>query len=248
MKKQERQEKWFVYPQTQHLDAPQSMELLAVHVNVEEKIDGDLVAFRTHEDQLEIYPPLALEFEPIVSHLQANQYQLNPEYVYFIELLAEAQGTILTYSRAPRGGAILVDVRTPEGWLDHEQKFQVAEALGLECAPLLYQGYLTSADTLVRLSQQESLLGGVMEGIIIKPVNLASGAKTRFGKLVNAEYVARKVFSRAEAHQLEQASGPQVGALLRRALGSQLDGELPPSRRGVEEFPMDGDTLPDSDL
>lgn len=226
-------QKWHSYVQCYPVDHQAVTGMLLTHVNVEEKIDGDRLAVRVNHDALSVHPNHLGTDDPLIQHLQGQLYQLNPDWVYFLEYMPDPEQAIASYTRTPRMGAILMDVRTPEGWLDHEAKFQEAEKLGFECAPLLYQGHVVDPEQLAGFLLHESVLGGTMEGIVIKPVTAGPDGKTRYAKVQTVDFQCRRAFTRLAAMH-EQLSPRDIDQMLRVAQHRQLNRVEPPSPDSLE--------------
>lgn len=213
-------EKRELYASVKALDSKEGAALLLQQVDVEEKIDGRRVLVWLENGELQA-PQLD---HPAIHMLRANAYQLNPDYVYVLEVLGEnGEGVRTQYGRAPRGGAFLLDVRTPEGWLSHEEKFMAAEQLGFEAPPLLYQGRITDAEMLGQFLSSESVLGGPMEGIIIKPLQAEKG-KTVYATLQTGAFTGKLAFERLPRHQ---GNIREMESFLQRDRDEILNGTMP---------------------
>ncbi len=188
---------------------------------IEEKIDGTPCIFglgpkEEGSDELVLQVRGRRLTEEAKQFLQQLEGVLQPGWIYQGEFLAQPKQNVLTYGRTPRNGIVLYDVQTPDRLLNHEEKFCEADRLGLECAPLLYQGSIETPETLTGFLQQESFLGGVIEGVVIKPVrpvlDRRSGAPI-YAKFVSQEYVLQREFSQEDDMELGMLRQMQQGGL-----------------------------------
>lgn len=156
------------------------VDLLKYPVIVEEKIDGSQISFRkTETGELEMRSKgavlniLAPEgmFARGVASVQSRADRMCPGYVYRGEYLNAPHHNALTYSRIPVGNIILFDVQPAlETYISPEEKKALAEEIGLECVPVLFDGIVSDVNQFRQLLETESVLGGQkIEGMVIKP-------------------------------------------------------------------------------
>ena len=187
--------------------------LLTGPVTVEEKIDGSQLSFlRTADDQLlfksrgeQFTAETAQQmFKPTVDHLLSVMHKIPQEVIFRGEALQRPRHNKLAYSRAPKGHFVLYDVEI--GYIELLDKVGragiaeycqlMAEELGVEPARVFFEGDLTK-DALLelweRVQKEESILGGPIEGIVVKNRNQANdrGLYPLSGKLVTSSFKER---------------------------------------------------------
>lgn len=113
---------------------------------------------------------------------------------FAFEYLESPKQNTLEYGRVPKDNLLLLDANIGGRWLLPAEKKTLAEELGFECAPLLFEGELGSAEQLKQLLETTSFLGNTtVEGIVVKnysQYHLApymQGAPV-FGKFVREEF------------------------------------------------------------
>lgn len=115
-------------------------------------------------------------FAPAVATAQKlwREKLLIPGAVYVAEAMASKRHNVINYGRAPVGGMVLFDVfQGPSlGYASPELVKCIGERLGLEVAP--YHGSITAGGAVYgktleeKASVAESLLGGPIEGFVLK--------------------------------------------------------------------------------
>ena len=159
--------------------------LLEKAVIVEEKVDGSQVSWgllggdpprlsiRSKRIDLDPEAPPNL-FGPAVESIlgMADAGALSPGVVYRGEAVSQPRHNTLTYTRVPEGHIALFDVDTgTQAYVAYEEKVRIAEDLGIDVVPKLYEGRLTGPAQLKELLELESFLGGPrIEGVVIKRV------------------------------------------------------------------------------
>jgi RNA ligase-like protein len=190
-------------------------DLLNGEIVVEEKIDGSQFSFsfnesgelkcRSNGQQL----PLIVEYEDVPEGrielttttekmfrkavaAAAKRFELaQPGWVYRCEYLQSPKHNTLAYERTPKDNLIIFDVMTgPETFLSPEDKANEAARLGLECVPCYYVGKWESDLTYFgEWLKRRSILGGPVEGIVIKNYNrFTSDGKLAKGKIVTEAF------------------------------------------------------------
>src|SRR5690606_17156441 len=101
----------------------------------------------------------------------ADTNRLREGWTYRGEFLMKPKHNILKYDRNPEGFVIIFDIQDNNGeWLSPEAKAYEAQSLGLECVPLLHRGKVDEK-VLHGLLSRTSILGGPIEGVVIKPAS-----------------------------------------------------------------------------
>lgn len=173
---------------------------------MQEKVDGSQISFRWYGGELYVRSKGRIQwspeeqdpdglFRPAIEYLRT----LAPgpvQYVYRAETLAKPRHNIAGYDRTPKGHLALFEV-----WqeTEHGQGWQVnlrevaaqAEALGIDAAPVLWQGH--SNEAALAIAQEfigtPSFLGGhPIEGVVIKD----PGRLNPFGDSLQAKIVDGK--------------------------------------------------------
>lgn len=202
---------WTSYPKIYALGhkALEGLTMTEDGVEVEEKIDGSQFSFGVFGGELRMRSRSVqlheLEDEngeggktdyngfglavATVKRLHAEGKLVNG-WTYRGEFLSKPKHNALAYERAPGGNIILFDVATgKENYLDWNGVRGAADALGLECVPLLSVG-VKSFDHLNELLAGQSCLGGMIEGVVIK--NRANPRFDRDGKPVMGKFVSER--------------------------------------------------------
>ena len=157
-------------------------------VEVTEKVDGSQFAFgivngelkmrsKGVEQRKHVHDSLFIEAVATVCELEK---ELPQDVVFYCEYLKKPKHNTLTYSNVPRNYLALygINVLKPsvdnkDGkpfWVnDHKQLSGVADELGIDVVPLIYQGKLERGDDLLAMLDRESFLGGAkVEGVVVK--------------------------------------------------------------------------------
>lgn len=99
---------------------------------------------------------------------------LKTDYIYRGEYLQKPRHNCLSYNRVPKNNIIIYNIDAgDQKYLSYDNMKREAEELGLETAPLLFYGKISSLNELEELLSLESILGGTkIEGIVIKNYEL----------------------------------------------------------------------------
>lgn len=182
-----------------------SLGQLSGPVRIEEKVDGSQFAFGVVNRELvmrskgqAIYADgdgRASEkmFQKAVTTVLdfANQGMLPDETIFRCEYLSKPKHNALAYERVPLRNLIVYDVcpaDETERYLIRHSRDEMAANLGLETTPVLWEGDYAGIDLtmLNGLLATPSVLGGMIEGVVIKAYHLF----TRDGKAAMAKYVS----------------------------------------------------------
>ncbi len=113
---------------------------------------------------------------------------------YRAEYLSKPKHNTICYGRVPRKHLILFDVNHGyEHYMTYAEKKSVADALGLECVPLLFEGKIDNPDKLQDLMETDSVLGNVkIEGMVFKNYSrFGRDGKALLGKHVSEKFKER---------------------------------------------------------
>jgi hypothetical protein len=175
-------------------------------VYIQEKVDGSQFSFMRSADgrdvffrsrKQEIYPEAANMFRAGVTAVLGVADMLEPGWVYRGEYLAKPKHNTLCYDQAPRQYVVLYDIESaPTHFLDQNDVMEEASRLGFDYAPVYFTGKVDNVEQLKEFLNNKSILGGPIEGIVIKPVGMELFGADH--KVVMAKYV-REDFK--ETHQ-----------------------------------------------
>lgn len=208
------------YPSIYNLGHAAIADLLKHPVIVEEKVDGSQISFglngegdislRSKGAQINVVEPEGM-FKKAVEVVASIKHLLKPGWTYRGEYLTGPHHNALTYTRAPVNHIILFDANCGlETYVPPGVKAEIAQRLGLECVPVLFQGMIESPEQFRALLDTESVLGGQkIEGVVIKPADyglFGKDKKVLMGKFVSESF--REVHSKS--WDLEhKTKGPQ---------------------------------------
>jgi hypothetical protein len=168
-------------------------------VVIQEKVDGSQFSFgvrdgelfcRSRRQMIELSAPgMFAAGVATVSQLFHDDV-LVPGHTYRGEYLSKPKHNTLKYLRVPKGNIILFDI--DQGYEDYMVPGYVivaAEFLGLEYVPTWEADTQPEISELKAWAGEESILGGIREGIVIKNyAQLGSDHKTLMGKYVNETF------------------------------------------------------------
>src|SRR2546430_6690773 len=192
------------YPSIYNLGHKALADLLKSDVIVEEKIDGSQFSFMKDEEGIihfrskgaTIYPenPDKMFVKALTAVQEADKAIGLPVGLNFRgEYLSKPKHNVLAYERTPTQHIIIFDIDDGnQNFLSPMEKSQLAQTLGFETVPVLFEGMVTDSDQLVKLLETVSVLGGQkIEGVVLKPVNYdlyGRDAKCLMGKHVSEAF------------------------------------------------------------
>lgn len=168
-------------------------------VNIEEKIDGSMIAFgmiqgdlciRSKGKQL-ILGAVDKLFIEASQYIESIAHLLEPNYTYWGECLKKPRHNCLSYNRIPNNHIIIYDIDCAEqSFLGYTDKKEEATRLGFETVPLLFSGSVSGYAHFKEFLQLESILGGpTIEGVVVKNYyRLNVDGKTLMGKFVSEAF------------------------------------------------------------
>lgn len=179
-------------------------ELDRLHLNpcvIQEKVDGSQISFQLNPEgqllvrskgkMLDLTTPEHC-FGTAIQHLIKVQSKLRQGIVYRGECVRACRHNHATYGRAPKGFIVLFDAYDTQGefWYSHMSLEQLATELGIDVTQNFGSLKAHEVFTEERFRQiydnHESILGGKIEGVVIK--NYAE--KDADGKTLMAKWVA----------------------------------------------------------
>lgn len=192
---------WHSYPEIYNLGHKAIVDLFEEDVLIEEKVDGSQFSFGLIDGAIKVRSK-GREF-PVngsdkMFQLACNTVEklaslgwLKEGWTYRGEYLSKPKHNSLTYDRVPVGHIILFDITTGhEEYLSYPEKKAVAEGMGLEVVPCLFQGKIENVEQIRALLDRVSILGGnKIEGMVIKNYRrFTQQKKAMFGKYVTEEF------------------------------------------------------------
>ena len=167
-------------------------------VVIEEKIDGSQFTFGVDENghllcrstnlPLDLSAPEQM-FQKAIEMARSVQNKLTPGWQYVGEYLQKEKHNALRYNRIPYRNFIGFDIRTGvEDYLTPGLKWAEFTRLGLETVPLYYSGTIPSMTEIKEYLTRESVLGGRIEGVVIKCYDRFISKKMAFAKLVQVDF------------------------------------------------------------
>lgn len=172
------------YPKILTIGHPKISDLLTGSVSIEEKVDGSNFSFMVDDKgqaifrsrKKEIYPDdlnnmFELGVEAVEKLLEDGN--IAPYVIFRCEYLRRPRHNLIKYDRIPNNHLIVLDVSANRVYLTHKEKKTIANKIGFETVPLLFEGKLGNPDEqrkmLESLLETESILGGAkVEGVVIK--------------------------------------------------------------------------------
>lgn len=188
---------WHSYPSPYAFGHRGVYDILDGEVLIEEKIDGSQFSFGFYDGKLkmrsrgqEINPYITEGmFSKGIAYVRSIEDKLTEGYMYSGEYLQKPRHNILPYSRIPNNHTMIFDIRKGnEDYLSREEKEIESIRLGFEITPVLYNGK-ASFDQLEDFMKSESILGGPIEGIVIKNYSkLCPNKKVAMAKIVSSKF------------------------------------------------------------
>lgn len=211
------------YPKVYAIGHRAVQELFLDPVLIEEKVDGSQISFGTQGGQLvlrsrgqELYVDNPEKmFAAGINAAKELASRLHDGWVYRGEYLAKPKHNVLAYNRVPRFNIILFDINIgDEVYLSREEKEAEAERIGMEIVPALYSGMVDNPEQLYSFLERSSVLGGRIEGIVVKNYSrFGADKKVLMGKYVSEQF--------KETHAKEwKASNPVMGDVIDRLIAT----------------------------
>ena len=215
---------WHSYPKIYAIGHRAISRLFMGPVIVEEKLDGSQFSFGVFGGELRIRSKgqhmIVDAPEKMFTQAVETAKRLSPILVdgwtYRAEYLQKPKHNALAYDRIPAGHLAIFDVNTGhECYLDYDDKKFEAERLGLECVGLLKSGNIESADELRGLLSRSSMLGGIIEGVVVKNyAQFGEDGKAMLGKFVSEAF--------KEVHKKEWGESNPAGKDIIERIGDGL--------------------------
>lgn len=201
-------------------------ELSRLHTSpceIQEKLDGSQMSWALDEEgnllarskgkMLSLTTPEHC-FGGALVHLQKNIDKLRKGIVYRGECIRSQRHNHLTYGRAPKGNLVLFDAYDVHGdfWYSHASLTQLANDLGIDVTQSFGRLKANEVFTTEKFrniyENNESILGGKIEGVVIKNYQ----EKDNDGKTLMAKWVAdefREVEGKPKRSAQEREAAPE---------------------------------------
>jgi hypothetical protein len=200
----------YSYPTIYNLGHSAILDIFKDSVIIEEKVDGSQFSFglpgelsqsenpslefrlqcRSKGKQIVLDAPEKM-FSRAVESVNERLGLLMPGWIYRCEYLEKPHHNALAYDRIPNGHLIGFDIVTSlEAYMTYEEKKAEFARIGLECVPLLYEGFVDSVDKFMPFLDEVSILGGTkIEGVVVKNYSMfTSEKKVAMGKFVSEKF------------------------------------------------------------
>lgn len=190
------------YPSIFALGHAAIADLLKSPVIVEEKCDGSQMSFmktaegelicRSKGANLNMIAPEGM-FLKGVEVLRGILDSLPVGVTFRGEYFRSEKHNVLCYGRIPKNHIIIFDINPAlETYLSPKEKRALAESLGFEVVPTLFEGMISDPQEIRAFLELESVLGGQkIEGVVIKPANydlFGRDKKVLMGKFVSEAF------------------------------------------------------------
>ncbi len=193
-------------------------------INIEEKVDGSQCSFtldgngelliRSKGKQINIGSPDSKMFNEGIAAIKERADLLVPGHVWRGEYLKSKKHNTICYSRIPIGHIAIFDIELSLGeYATVEQRKEMADFIGLETVPILFQGvWEKELSDLRTFFETESFLGGSkIEGIVAKCYTQYLNGNPLFAKLVSEAF--------KEVHSVEwKKSNPNKGDIVEQLI------------------------------
>jgi hypothetical protein len=189
------------YSKIYQLGHRETLGMFVDPVIVEEKIDGSQFSFgKDFDHNITCRSRNNVQFESqgggrgdkmfdiAIASVLDRAADLMPGWTYRGEYLSKPKHNALCYDRVPQGNIIIFDIDMGNNqYLSYDAKVEEAARIGLETAPLIFQGQWTDADDMLSLLDRVSILGGSkIEGMVFKQYEMLDC----MANVVMAKYVS----------------------------------------------------------
>lgn len=168
-------------------------------VLVQEKVDGSQFSFGVYDGELKVrskgreFDALAADslFSAACETVLGLKDKLIDGWTYRGEVLCKPKHNTLKYDRVPKGNIIIFDIdKGTEDYLSQMHIDHECRRLGLEPVPCFYEGKDgTSVGIKMIIDTQQSVLGGPIEGVVIKNHGrFGTDGKILFAKVVSDSF------------------------------------------------------------
>lgn len=210
------------YPKVYTVGHRAVAELFIGDVLVEEKVDGSQFSFSRVNGEIllrsrgtKVYPETAGMFSLAVTAVEELKDLLHEGWVYRAEYLMKPKHNVLAYERVPKLNLMLFDINTGEEcYLSRSEKEIEAARIGMEITPVMYFGPVSKSEDIYAFLEQRSVLGGNVEGVVIKNyARFGMDKKVLMGKFVSEDF--------KETHSKEwKASNPTISDVVERIIAT----------------------------
>lgn len=168
------------YPKVWQMGHAAVKDIFDGPIVAQEKIDGSQLSFGRIDGALRMWSrrkEINLEapgmFEVAVKSVRERVELLTPDYIYRGEYLSKLKHNALKYERVPFGNIILFDVSTGiEQYLSLGALEEAGDLIELESVPCVFEGKVDRKVGWLKAElEKSSVLGGPIEGIVVKNYN-----------------------------------------------------------------------------
>ena len=168
-------------------------------VEITEKVDGSQFVFGKLDGQLYMRSKGTQQyrenpdkmFQRAVDYVGKIEDLIPDNTIFYCEYLNKEKHNVLVYNRVPINNLILFGVATKEEEFSSDL-VSWASKLGIESVPVVFKG-IASADMLLKLLENESILGGVnIEGVVVKNYNKTVLVGGQVIPIMTGKYVSEK--------------------------------------------------------
>lgn len=205
----------------------QVADILDGPVSIEEKVDGSQFSFGVRNGEIFCRSkgkPIVLDapdkmFINAINSVKSISNILRDGFIYRAEYLLKPKHHTMEYDRIPTKHLLIYDIDTNnQNYLQYDDKLEECKRIGLECAPLYYEGIVHSLDSVKHYLDRDSILGGPVEGIVIKNYSkYGADKKILMAKIVKDEF--------KEKHKVEWKKQNPSGKDILMALGDSYRSE-----------------------
>jgi hypothetical protein len=215
------------YTKPRQLGHRDAIHIFDSEVIIEEKIDGSQISFgrdgagvlfmRSHHKPIDIDNPPKM-FALAVEMVKMVKDDLPLGHTFRGEYLNKPKHNVLAYNRVPRQNIMIFDIDVGDcAYMHPNPKRNLAERLGFECVPLLFQGVVQDRVKLVSLLELTSVLGGQqIEGFVVKNYKMRDSDD----HTLMAKYVSDK-FKEVAGSEFKHAGNKDKVAVLIAKYGSE---------------------------
>ena len=189
------------YNEIQHVAHYLVKDMWTEPIEIQEKVDGSQISFMLNEnEELEIRSkgkqihedaPDSKMFLEGINSIKERADLLVPGPIWRGEYLKTPKHNTLSYERVPKGHIVIFDIELSLGqYASPESRKDMADFIGYETVPTLYQGYWPSdISDLKAFLDFDSFLGGQkVEGIVAKCYTRFYNGKPLMSKLVSEAF------------------------------------------------------------
>lgn len=145
-------------------------------VEITEKIDGSQFCFGKISGEIHMRSKGCIQYKDkhdkmfslAVNYALSIEHLLPNDMIFYCEYLKSERHNILNYKRVPKNHLIMFGASSIQDSFVTEWR-EYAEVFSIEAVPLIFKGKINSSDDILKLLENESILGGCkIEGVVAK--------------------------------------------------------------------------------